>query len=156
MPMKTAVLMVALVLSTVVALASEESLLGWTSAVVRCGHTRETGDVSCEMETGGDGWKKFVIQAFGTTHTLSAADLRKLKDFPLSSLRTSHEAGYERLGGHTVHFRFHRTFYNDDRKRITELIYVSATRKGVTVSDPRAMDHKGEQGGTSNGGQPPQ
>jgi len=154
--MKTVVLLVALVLSTVVAMASEESLLGWTSAVVRCGHTREAGDVSCEMDAGEDGWKKFVIQAFGTTHTLSAADLRKLKDFPLSSLRTSHEAGYERLGGHTVHFRFNRTFYNDDRKLITEIIHVSATKKGVTVSAPRAMDHKGEQGSASSGGQPPQ
>jgi len=153
--MKIAVLLLALVLSTVVAMASEESLLGWTSAVVRCGHTREAGDVSCEMDTGEDGWKKFVIQAFGTTHTLTAADLRKLKNFPLSSLRTTHEAGYERSGGHTVHFRFNRTFYNDDRKLMTEIIYVSATKTGVTVSDPRAMDHKGEQGGASNGGQPP-
>ena len=150
--MKTTVLLIALVISTVVAMASEEECLGWTSVLVQCGKTQEAGDVSCDINIEGDGWKKFVIQAFGTTHTLTASDLKKLKEFPLSSLRTSHEAGYEMLGGHTVHFRFNRTFYNSDKKLVTEIIYVSVTKKGVTVSTPRTIDHKGEQVGASNGG----
>ena len=66
---------------------------------------------------------------------MSATDLAKLEGFPLSSLRTSHEAGYESLGGYTVHFRFDRTFYNPEKKLVTEIIYVSVTKNGVTVSD---------------------
>jgi hypothetical protein len=144
-PMKTTVLLILLVISTIVAMASEEEFLEWTSVVVQCGKTQEAGDVSCDIKIEGDGWKKFVIQAFGKTHALTASELKKLREFPLSSLRTSHEAGYERLGGHTVHFRFSRKFYNADGKLITEIIYVSATKEGATVSAPRTMEHHGEQ-----------
>jgi hypothetical protein len=149
--MKQTVMLVVLLISTVFSMASEEQNLGWTSVVVRCGRTQEAGEVSCEMEVAGDGWKRFVIQAFGAKHTLTASDLEKLKEFPLSSLRTSHEAGYERLGGHRVHFRFNRTFYNSEKKLVTETISVSATKNGVTVNAPGIVDHKGEQGGASNG-----
>lgn len=149
--MKQTVMLVVLLISTVFAMASEEQILGWTSVVVRCGRTQEAGEVSCKIDVAGDGWKRFVIQAFGAKHTLTASDLEKLKEFPLSSLRTSHEAGYERLGGHTVHFRFNRTFYNSEKKPVTETIYVSATKNGVTVNAPGIVDHKGEQGGASNG-----
>ena len=142
--MKTTALMIALAISTIAAMASEEELLGWTSAVVQCGKTPEAGDVSCDIKIGGDEWEKFVIQAFGTTHTLAASDLKKLKEFPLSSLRTSHEVGYERLGGHTVHFRFNRTFYNSDKKLLNQIIYVSVTKNGVTVASPRTLDQHGE------------
>ena len=135
--MKTTALIIALVCSSFIALASEEEFLGWTSAVIQCAGTQESGDVSCDIKVGDGGWEKFVIQAFGTTHTLTKPDLVKLKDFPLSSLSTRHEVGYERLGGYTVHFRFSRTFYNRDKKLITETVYVSTTKEGFTVSPPR-------------------
>lgn len=150
--MKASVLLIALIISTVFAMASEEDFLEWKSAIVQCGRTQEAGEVSCDINIERDGWKKFVIQAFGATFTLTASDLEKLRDFPLSSLRTSHEAGYEIRGGHTVHFRFNRTFYNSDKKLVTEVIYVSTTKKGVTVSGPRTIEHKGEQDAPSNGG----
>lgn len=148
--MKTTFLIIALVISTAVAMASEEEFLGWKSAIIQCEKTPESGDVSCDIKIAGAGWEKFVIQAFGTTHTLTTSDLQKLKEFPLSSLRTSHEAGYAELGGHTVHFQFSRTFYNSDRKLITEGIYVSVTKNGVTVSPPRIQEHKGEQDASGN------
>jgi hypothetical protein len=134
-------MLVVAILSALGATASEEDSLGWTSAVIQCGKTPEAGDIACEIKTGEKGWDKFVIQAFGKTHTLSATDLAKLEGFPLSSLRTSHEAGYERLGGYTVHCRFDRTFYNPEKKLITEIIYVSVTKNGVTVSDRRTKEH---------------
>ncbi len=148
--MKTTSLIFALVISTAVATASEEEFLGWKASVIQCEKTPESGDVSCDIKMAEDGWEKFVIQAFGTTHTLTPSDLKKLKDFPLSSLRTTHEAGYAELGGHTVHFRFSRTFYNTDRKLLTEGIYVSVTKDGVTVSPPRTLEHKGEQDASGN------
>ena len=49
-----------------------------------------------------------------------------------------------------MHFRFNRTFYNSDKKLVTEVINVSTTKKGVTVSDPRTIEHKGEQGVSGN------
>lgn len=121
--------------------ASEEELLEWTSAVIECAGSREAGDVSCEIKAGENGWETFVVRAFGKTHSLASADLRKLDGFPLSSLRTSHEAGYEELGGYTVHFRFDRTFYRSDNRLVTEIIYVSVNTNGVTVSEPRTTEH---------------
>ncbi len=112
-------------------------MLDWTSVAIQCVETPEAGAVSCEIKTGEKGWKQFIIQAFGKTHALAPADLKKLDGFPLSSLRTSHEAGYEELGGCTVHFRFDRTFYNSDKKLVTETIYVSVTKNGATVSEPK-------------------
>jgi hypothetical protein len=130
-----------LLASTVGVPASEEDFLAWTSAVIQCGRTPEAGDISCEIKTGDKGWQKFAIQAFGKTNTLSTTDLARLDGFPLSSLRTTHEAGYEELGGYTVHFRFERTFYSANKKLVTEIIYVSVCKKGVTISDRRTKEH---------------
>lgn len=138
--MKVTILFIVLVISTFAAVASEEEWLEWKSVVVQCGKTVEAGDISCDISIKGEEWEKFVIQAFEKSHTLTASDLKKLREFPLSSLRTSHEGGYESLGGHTVHFRFSRTFYNSDKKLVTEVIYVSATKNGVIVSVPRILE----------------
>ena len=134
-------ILVAAIIPALPATASEAESLSWTSAVIQCRKTSEAGNVSCEIKTGEKGWEKFVIKAFGKTHTLSSTDLAKLEGFPLASLRTSHEAGYERLGGYTVSFRFDRTFYNPEKKLVTEIIYVSVTKNGVTVSERRTKEH---------------
>ena len=128
-------------LASLPAFASEEDSLGWTSAVIQCGKTQAAGDISCEIRTGEKGWEKFVIQAFGKPHALTESELTKLGGFPLASLRTTHEAGYEKLGGYTVHFRFDRTFYNADKKLVTEVIYISVNKKGLRVSEPRTTEH---------------
>jgi hypothetical protein len=137
----TAYLLIVFLISTCVVSASEEEMLNWHSVVIQCGTTPEAGTVACEIRTEDTKWQKFTIQAFGKTHALPASDLKKLSGFPLSSLRTSHEAGYEILGGYTVHFRFARTFYNPEKKLVTETIYVSVTKNGVTVEDPRTKEH---------------
>jgi len=134
-------MLIAALIPASAAIASEEEFLGWTSAVIECASTREAGGVSCEIKAGENGWETFVIQAFGNTYRLAPADLRKLDGFPLSSLRTSHEAGYEELGGYTVHFRFDRKFYNSDNRLVTEIIYVSVNANGVTVSAPRMEEN---------------
>lgn len=135
------VIMILTVFGTFDGSASEAEFLGWTSAAIQCGRTAEAGDIACEIKIGEKGWEKFSIQAFGKTHLLTEADLAKLNGFPLSSLHTTHEAGYERLGGYTVSFRFDRTFYNSEKKVVTEIIYVSVTNRGLTVSDRRTKEN---------------
>jgi hypothetical protein len=144
-------LLMAAIIPAISATSSEEDFLGWTSAVIQCGKTSKAGEISCEIKTGENGWEKFVIRAFGNTYTLPATDLGKLTGFPLSSLKTTHEGGYEELGGYTVHFRFHRTFYNPEKKLVSETINVSVTKNGVTVSDRRTKEHRGQQSPTLPG-----
>lgn len=134
-------LLMTVIIPVIAAIASEEEFLGWTSAVIQCGRTPQAGDVSCEIKTGDKGWEKFSIQALGKTNVLTELDLGKLKGFPLSSLRTTHEGGYEELGGYTVHFRFDRTFYNAEKKLTAEIVYVSVNKKGITVSEPKTKQH---------------
>ena len=129
-------------LATLPAFASEEDTLQWTSVTIQCGLTPEAGDISFEARTGETGWAACTVRAFGKEYVLPEAALAKLKGFPLSSLETTHEAGYEELGGHTVHFRFFRTVNNPENKVVTEIIYVSVNKKGVSVSEPRPTNNQ--------------
>ena len=133
-------LMVSLVLplmAVLPAFSSEEEFLDWRSVSIQCGETEQAGRVSCEAVVGEKGYDKFTIQAFGKTYSLGEGDRIKLAGFPLSSLRTTHEAGYEELGGYTVHFRLERTYYDKSKELVTEIVYVSVNKKGVSVDGPR-------------------
>ncbi len=116
--------------------ASEEEFLDWTSAVVQVAETPEAGEIRVSATVEGGEWSGLAITAFGETHDLSDADLARLNGFPLSSLRTTHEQGYEELGGYTVHFRFDRTSYSEESELVSEIIYVSVNREGLSVSEP--------------------
>ncbi|MCX6880581.1 MAG: hypothetical protein NTW21_43265 [Verrucomicrobia bacterium] len=128
-------------LATLPAIASEEDSLKWTSVIIQCGRTPEAGNISCEARTGEMGWAACTVRAFGKEYVLPEAALAKLKGFPLSSLETTHEAGYEELGGYTVHFRFARTVNNPENKVVTEIIYVSVNKNGISVSEPRPKNN---------------
>lgn len=132
--MKRITLMLLLLVSAT--FASEEEFLDWTSAVVEVAETPEAGEIRVSATTEGGEWSGLAITAFGETHDLSNADLAKLSGFPMSSLRTTHEQGYEELGGYTVHFRFDRTFYNAESELVSEIIYVSVNREGLSMSGP--------------------
>lgn len=118
--------------------ASEEEFLDWTSASVQVSETSEAGELSVIAALESGAWSSFTINVFGKTHVLSDGELSALSGFPLSSMRTTHEQGYEELGGYTVHFRFDRTFYNEENELVSEIIYVSVNRDGLSVSEPRA------------------
>lgn len=124
-------------LATLPAGASEEDFLEWTAVTIQCGRTPEAGEISCEARAGEMGWAACTVRAFGKEYVLPEAALAKLKGFPLSSLETTHEVGYEELGGYTVHFRFARTVRNPENKEVTEIIYVSVNKNGLSVSEPR-------------------
>ena len=81
------------------------------------------------METLGD-CQEVTIEAFGKRHVLDKFQCAKLNGFPLSSLRVTHEAGYERIGGHTIHFRMKNA--NDD----TVIVSVS---KGQGLREPEIL-----------------
>ena len=143
--LKTTIISFALaVLASAQGIASAEYFLEWTSAVIQCEKTAEAGDISCEIKTGEKGFTAFTVRAFGKAHVLSESDLIKLKDFPLSSLHTTHEGGYKSLGGYTVHFRFERTFYNSAKKLTTEIVYVSVNKEGISVFGPRVHQTAGQ------------
>lgn len=117
--------------------ASEEEFLNWTSASVQLSGTRGAGSVSINATLESGIWHSLAINAFGKVHQLSDEELAMLDGFPLSSLRTTHEQGYEELGGYTIHFRFERSFYRPDYELVSEIIYISVNRMGVFVSEPR-------------------
>lgn len=117
--------------------ASEEEFLGWSSASVQLSGTRDAGQVCVNAAEESGTWSSFAISAFGKVHQLSDEELAMLSGFPLSSLRTTHEQGYEELGGYTIHFRFERTFYRPSYELVSEIIYVSVNRTGLSVSEPR-------------------
>lgn len=120
--------------------ASEEGYLAWASATITVKCKKEdtpAGPISFEIAQSDGVYSKLVIHAFAQEFKLSDEDLAKLKDFPIKSLQTTHEAGYESLGGYSVHCRFERTIYSEKKKPVTEVIYVTATKLGVKVSDVR-------------------
>jgi len=127
---------VALLLVVGVTFASEEEFLDWTSASVQVAGTPEAGEISISATVGSGVWSSLTINAFGKTHVLNDDELSRLQGFPLSSMQSTHEQGYEELGGYTVHFRFDRTFYSAESELVTEVVYVSVNREGLSLSGP--------------------
>ena len=99
--------------------------------------SKEAGETFIEVSKDKSGLKQFIIQAFGKKHVLSKEELNKLKDFPLSSLRTTHEAGYNILGGYTVAASFHKVYYNDAKELYRDEIAISVMKKGLVISDSK-------------------
>ena len=126
-----------------VAHASEEEFIGWRTIKLDCGVVEKAGKISLTASADNTGIESFEIAAFGQTHRLSEADLKRLRGFPLNSLKVTHEAGYPQLGGHTVHFRFRKVYYDADKKLRQEDAIVSVDeRHAVRVSDLKDTEAK--------------
>src|SRR5688572_29140877 len=95
------------------AYASEEEFLGWAEVRIIGAEREDVGRVTFTAEVRDDAWRKVEAEAFGKKFSLDPKQCERLRGFPLSSIKTTHEAGYEQLGGHTVHFKFRKTFYRD-------------------------------------------
>lgn len=106
--MRLASLSLAALLSASAAFASEEDHLPWRDVGVECFEHAQTGKVSVKARADARGVSSFVLHAFGKDHALSKAQLQQIRSFPLESLQVTHEAGYSRLGGHTVHARLRK------------------------------------------------
>ena len=119
-------------------MASEEEYLAWSSLRLECKESPQAGKVTVFATMGDAGLSSFQLTAFGKDHSLAASDLAKVRDFPLDSLRVTHEAGYPQLGGHTVHFKLSRSYYVPAQmKSVAEDVVISVSKgKGLSVSGP--------------------
>jgi hypothetical protein len=129
-----------LLLGTAVVCASEEEFLPWQEVRIVSAERPETGKVELMAVADTNGHRQVEIVAFGKKHTVPAADLAKLRRFPLDSLRLTHEAGYEELGGHTVHLRLKRENCIPGGY-VEETVVISVSRgKGLAISEPRQRE----------------
>ncbi|MGF1633885.1 MAG: hypothetical protein ACFCVE_08565 [Phycisphaerae bacterium] len=117
------------------ACASEEEFLQWAQVRIVAAEREDVGRVSFAAEVHNSHWRNVEAEAFGRTLLLDAQQCQRLGGFPLSSITTTHEPGYEELGGHTVHFKFRKVFYRDaDLVEATVVISISRG-KGLRVSE---------------------
>jgi len=120
--------------------ASEEEFLKWAEVRIVSPQRPDTGRVVFAAKTDGDQYQQIAIEAFGRKHSVGGEVLAKLKGFPLNSLVTTHEAGYAELGGHTVHFKFKRSYYKEG-KLVQESVVLSVSKgKGLVVSGPQVQE----------------
>lgn len=120
--------------------ASEEDYLEWQAIKIDCFENSQTGKVKISARIAGRGIAAFTVTAFGREYEVPRDGLARIKDYPLNSLRTSHEAGYPQLGGHVVYARMRRSVRDKDGKPRTEEALVSVNKeKGLSV-ETRAAD----------------
>jgi hypothetical protein len=118
--------------------ASEENFVPWQSVTVTSPQLPVVGIVTINASTRGGAYEKLAVGAFGRTHTVAAAELKRPEDFPLSSLTLTHEAGYAPLGGHTLHLKFNRASYDEAKKLTQKTIVISIPKDAaVTISEPK-------------------
>jgi hypothetical protein len=99
-------------------------------------HGHRPGRFSAKVR--GDKFQEITIQAFDQEHRIEGDLLAKLSGFPLASLQTTHEAGFERLGGHMVHFKLKKVALDKDKGLVETRIVLSVSKgKGPVVSEAR-------------------
>jgi hypothetical protein len=119
------------------AAASEEEFLTWSEVRITFPEREDTGKVVLSVKTNAGKYEEMKIEAFGKTFELGRAELNQLHDFPLNSLVTTHEAGYPKLGGHTIHFKLKRLQYNEQQQMMEHHVIVGISKgKGLAVTGP--------------------
>ena len=118
--------------------ANEEDFLTWKTVTIKFSkEDTAAGAVSCEITTGDSGYANFTVHAFGKEYKLSAEELAKLKDFPLSELRTTYCNGQKEIGGCSLYFRFKRLFYVKDKLKTEVVCVVVSEIRGLQVGGAR-------------------
>lgn len=116
--------------------ASEEEILPWSELRIVGVERKDTGKVVFTAKTAGDEYKEVTLEAFGKQFAVAKEDLPKLKRFPLNSLAITHEAGFERLGGHTVQFKMKLVYFDKAARLIEDRVALSVSRgKGLSIAD---------------------
>lgn len=105
--------------------ASEENFALWGDVEITSLPVTGAGQIRFSAKSSRDAIQSVVIGAFGKEVRLSDKQLTAMKGFPLSSLSITHEAGYPELGGHTVHFKLRRVFYDDQKRLVDERLTIS-------------------------------
>jgi hypothetical protein len=91
---------------------------------------------TAKTDAEGTSYESIEIEAFGKLHKVPKEMLDQLSAYPLSGLATSHEAGYERLGGHMVHFKFKKLNFTTRAPRESIMTISVSKGGGVTLSGP--------------------
>jgi hypothetical protein len=114
-------------------MASEEEFLEYSEIRVVSPERKDTGKVVFAAKASEDKILAVNVEAFGKKFDVAKEDLEKLAGFPLSSLVITHEAGYERTGGHMVHFKLKKRSVQKDQL-VEEQALISVTvKKGLSV-----------------------
>ena len=111
------------------AIGSEEEIANWTNIEMTTAPIPKVGKVSISATTESEKLSKLEIFAFGKTHVVLNKDLEKIADFPLGSLEITHGAGYEELGGYSVHVKLRRIFYNHEKNLKDQMAIITVTQK---------------------------
>jgi len=122
--------------------ASAEEVLRWRTVEIDCFEDKQTGIVHFSAKTDGQRIGSVTLKAFGKSFSLRSSHLKKIRSFPLDSLKVTHEAGYEKPGDYTVLFKLARTTHDKSRKPHHEEAVISISKgKGLAVAvfkDPPA------------------
>ena len=119
---------------------SEEESLVWNDVRIVSPEREDTGKVVFAAKSANGRFETITIEAFGKTHVVDRDDLNKLSDFPLGSLRTTHEAGYERLGGHTIHFKMSYVKYDEQKRLFEHRVTLSVSKgRGIAITGPTSV-----------------
>ena len=119
------------------AAASEEEFLVWGDVRIAFPEREDTGKVLLSAKTSRGRYEEMKIEAFGKKYELGGAQLDQLRDFPLSSLVTTHAAGFPGVVGHTVSFKLNRLQYNDTQQLMEHRVTVTISQdKGLAVAGP--------------------
>ena len=85
-------------------------------------------------QTDGHDYKAISISAFGEQFKVEGPQLSaKLRGLALNTLSITHEAGYEQLGGHTVHFKMKRDHFQQTKRRVEEIVISVSKGKGLEI-----------------------
>jgi hypothetical protein len=118
--------------------ASEEEFLEWSEVRIVAPEREDTGKVAFSARIAGDKYHEVKIEAFGKEFTLDKEHRAALDGFPLNSLRLTHEAGYERLGGHTVSCQLKKTHYDAEKRLVEDRVVISVTKtRGLALTGPK-------------------
>lgn len=122
------------------ALASEEESLEYSEIRIAAPERKDVGKVVFAAKVGENQAQSVRVEAFGKKYELSKVELEKLAELPLSSLGITHEAGYERTGGHTVYFKFKRHRYQDEQLMEEKALISVSIKNGLSVKrmEPKA------------------
>lgn len=116
-----------------ICLGSREYETIWEEVVVTTRSIEEAGVVRFRASSIQE--RKVTVTAFGRDHVLTEAQLKELRDFPLSSLSITYEQGHKEISGFTVHFKFLRGAYDSSRRWREEIFVISVPKSAkVTVS----------------------
>lgn len=115
---------------------SEERHLAWSDVRIVSPGVEDTGEVSFVARVSDARvWEHVEVSAFGKRFTLDEGQLALLRSYPAYRIVNTYEPGYEPLGGHTVHWKFKRSYREGDRIMEREIVVSISKGKGLAIRE---------------------